>query len=372
MKTAFFSYLTILLSAAVLIAPITHSAQPSITDIRLAVEEIGSRIQALMDSAEIHGLTIAVIENGDLAWSEAFGMASAELNRKATTETMFEAASLGKVVFALIILRLAEQGLIHLDESITVNFDYPILDHDDRFNQLTPRLILQHAAGLPNWGSYALAEVREPTQFRANPGEGFNYSGEAYTALQAFIEARTGRNLEELFQELADEIGMKNSRFISHNGPTNRYAQAWRSDRTERQIMQFDNAGAAYSLISTAEDLARFTDFYFQHAGLSEPLFNESILPLNPVAPGAWGSHIPNGASISWALGWGVLETEDESIYFHAGNNGEFRSFYAYSPARNIGAAVMTNGANGLSFLSEIFTPFVGDIRPASVWWGYE
>ena len=372
MKTAFFSYLAILLSAAVLIAPITHSAQPSTTDTRLAVEDVGLRIPALMESADIHGLTIAVVENGDLAWSDAFGMASAELDRTATTETMFEAASLGKVVFSLITLRLAEQGLIQLDESIADNFDYPILDHDERFTQLTPRLILQHAAGLPNWGSYALAEVREPAQFRENPGKSFNYSGEAYTALQTFIEARAGRNLEELFKELAVEAGMKNSSFISFNGPTEKYAQAWRSDGTERQIMRFDNAGAAYSLISTAEDLARFTDFYFQHASLSETLFNESILPLNPVAPGAWGSFIPNGASISWALGWGVLETEDENIYFHAGNNGEFRSFYAYSPKRNIGAAVMTNGANGLSFLSEIFTPFVGNIRPASVWWGYE
>jgi len=80
------------------------------------------------------------------------------------------------------------------------------------------------------------------------------------------------------------------------------------------------------------------------------------------------GSRNPEEAPISSSLGWGVLEIENESIYFYARNNGEFRSFYAYSPERNIGAAIITNGANDLSFLSEIFTPFVGDIRPASVW----
>ena len=157
------------------------------------------RIPILMAKADVQGLAIAVIKHGKLVWSNAYGHASVELTRKATENTIFEAASLGKVVFALITLRLADKGVIDLDESIAVNFNYPLLDHDKRFFQLTPRLILQHASGLPNWGSYALAEIREMVQFKTNPGEKFGYSGEAYTALQHFVEARSGRSLEQLF-----------------------------------------------------------------------------------------------------------------------------------------------------------------------------
>ena len=63
----------------------------------------------------------------------------------------------------------------------------------------------------------------------------------------------------------------------------------------------------------------------------------------------------------------------DESrVYFHAGNNGEFRSFCAYSPDRDVAVALMSNGLAGLSFLSEILDPLVGEITPAAVWWGYE
>ena len=95
-------------------------------------------------------------------------------------------------------------------------------------------------------------------QFKRDPGQGFGYSGEAYTALQSFVEARSGRSLEVLFQELAAEAGMTHSSFLSHNERTDQYAQAWRSDGTERPIIGFDRPGAAYPLVSTAEDLARF------------------------------------------------------------------------------------------------------------------
>lgn len=150
------------------------------------------RIPILMAKSDVQGLTLAVVEHGKLIWSNAYGQASMALTRRATTDSIFEAASLGKVVFALITIRLADKGIIDLDESIALNFSYPSLDHDKRFSQLAPRLILQHASGLPNWGSYALAEIREPVKFNTNPGEKFGYSGEAYTALQKFMEVRSG------------------------------------------------------------------------------------------------------------------------------------------------------------------------------------
>ena len=151
------------------------------------VKDLHERIPALMEVADVHGFTIAVAEHGELVWSAAHGMASAELALEAAPETIFEAASLGKVVLALITLRMADEGLIDLDETIAENFEYALLDHDERYTQLTPRLILQHASGLPNWGGWALDVERDPVQFVGNPGEVFGYSGEAYVALQRFV-----------------------------------------------------------------------------------------------------------------------------------------------------------------------------------------
>ncbi len=237
---------------------------------------------------------------------------------------------------------------------------------------MTPRLILQHLSGLPNWGSFALAEIREPAQFEINPGERFGYSGEAYTALQAFVESRTDQKLEELFVTLAKEAGMSNSSFINHEVKTDQYANAQKKDGGERDIFLFKTAGSAYSLVSTAEDLARFIAFYFRKGNLSRKVFEESIRPGVAVEPDAWGASIPVGATINWTLAWGLQEIKGKRLFFHGGNNGEFRSFFAYSPSRETGVAVMTNSASGLSFISEIFEPLLGSIKPAAVWWGYE
>ena len=139
-----------------------------------------------------------------------------------------------------------------------------------------------------------------------------------------------------------------------------------------REIFLFDKPGAAYSLVATAEDLARFASYYFYQSGLSAEVYRESIRSHNPVTSDAWGAHIPQGATIAWTLAWGVQEYQGGRLYFHAGNNGGFRSFFAYSRERDLGVALMTNGSDGLSFLSEIFNPIIGDISPVAVWWGYE
>jgi CubicO group peptidase (beta-lactamase class C family) len=347
------------------------SAEPA-GETLLVASALEARLPQLMKQADVQGFTMAVAKHGKTVWSFAHGLASAELERPATTGTIFEAASLGKVVLALITLRLADQGVIDLDEHLAESFAYPLLDHDTRYEDLTPRLLLQHASGLPNWGGWALDEDRDAVQFIGKPGDGFGYSGEGYVVLQRFVEFRTGRSLEELFVDLAAEAGMTSSSFISHAAATENYAQAWKEDGTERSIILFNRPIASFSLVSTAEDLAHFTAFYFQGGGLSELAYQESLRAFNPVASDAWGVHIPDGASIAWTLSWARLETGEDRVYFHAGNNGEFRSFMAYSPKHDIAVALMSNGTGGLSFLSEVLGPLIGNIKPAAVWWGYE
>ncbi|MBO6796957.1 serine hydrolase [Maricaulis sp.] len=345
---------------------------PAWSQDEVVFETLETRIDQWMQEADVPGLSIAVMHGQDMAWSRTFGVASLESQAPVERDTVFEAASIGKVVLGLITLRLADQGVLDLDEPIADTFDYRLLDHDPRYQMLTPRLLLTHRGGLPNWGGWALNPDRDPVDFIARPGEGYGYSGEGYTALQAFIEHRTGQSFEALFHELALEAGLRHSSFISHNGGEEHYARAVGPDGTERDIIEFPRGMAAFSLISTAEDLARFSAFYFSGGGLSERMFEQSLSSHVEVSPEHWGFSIPDGAEISWTLAWAAQQSGEDRIYLHAGNNGQFRAFLAYSPATDTSVAVMTNGYSGLSFISELLEPLVGNARPASVWWGYE
>ena len=72
-------------------------------------------VRSLMARAGVPGLSMAVVRGGRVAWSGAFGVASAVTKTPATEETIFEAASLSKPVFAYAVLRLADEGRIDLD-----------------------------------------------------------------------------------------------------------------------------------------------------------------------------------------------------------------------------------------------------------------
>ncbi len=76
--------------------PVIGKSQFQISNkINSEIDNIDSEIPELMAVANVPGLSIAVVEKGKLVWSKAYGIASSELKRKATTETIFEAASLG-------------------------------------------------------------------------------------------------------------------------------------------------------------------------------------------------------------------------------------------------------------------------------------
>ena len=74
----------------------------------------------MMEAAEIPGLSIAVLTEGEIAWSGAYGVKVAGSADSVTEHTVFEAASLSKPVFAYAVLRLAERGVIDLDVSARI------------------------------------------------------------------------------------------------------------------------------------------------------------------------------------------------------------------------------------------------------------
>ena len=113
-------------------------------------------IPGLLQTADIPGLTMAVVEDGRVVWSRAFGTVNDSARTPLDTATVFEAASMSKPVFAYLVLRLAERGEFDLDRPLYQMVDYPRLSHDERYKRITGRIVLSHGTGLPNWGGDTL------------------------------------------------------------------------------------------------------------------------------------------------------------------------------------------------------------------------
>ena len=84
-------------------------------DPKQAIESLKKDIPDLMKSADIPGMSVALIHNGKLVWSDVFGVANAATRQPVTAATVFEAASLSKPVFAYGVLKLVDEGRLDLD-----------------------------------------------------------------------------------------------------------------------------------------------------------------------------------------------------------------------------------------------------------------
>src|SRR3954462_7996964 len=120
------------------------------------------RLPRLLELASVPGLSLATVDGGR-GIPKPSGRACIAPRRAAGDGTVFEAASLGKPIFAYAVLRLVDAGRLDLDRPL---YDYLAAPEADtpRMRRVTARHVLTHTSGLPNWRHEPglLAPVTEP------------------------------------------------------------------------------------------------------------------------------------------------------------------------------------------------------------------
>lgn len=314
---------------------------------RLTENCIDSQVlKALSAKYQVPGITLRLIRGGSAEETIAFGVKNTDTGENMTPNTMFEAASLTKTLFATLVLRLVDRGIFSLDKPVAELAQGIWITDDDRIRQVTIRQILSHGAGLPNWAD-------KPLAFLFDPGKGFSYSGEGYYYLQKIVEKVTCKSfVEHLQDEFFAPLGMMNS------------AAIWDPSVGNQMSCKFDEKGAmvplrnhvdlagnapepnaAWSLYSGARDFTEFLLELLNHQGhLTESLFREMRSPQNKA-----------DAGVSWGLGLGI-PAKDPSAVWHWGDNGGYRSFAVIDLSTGDGGCVFCNGACGTDLGLELFS----------------
>jgi len=330
-----------------------------LADLRVDLER---RVPELMRAGEVPGVSIAVIRDGKLFWSGAFGVADLSTGSAARPDTTFQAASLSKPIFAYIVLRLVDRGALSLDNPLISYLPYERFA-DERAARITARMVLSHTTGLPNWGGDHL-------KLAFAPGEHFSYSGEGYFYLQKVVEKITGTPLAELARrEVFAPLGMTRTSYVWLGQPAaagvDDYGYVQSTDPGQ-------TANAAASLLTTATDYSRF---------LLAVVTGQGLKPESAAAMLTPQIHVPSKLSdvasaprddMSWGLGWGLAKTGDGEVFWHWGHQDAWRAFTAVRRDGRAGLVVFTNSATGLSIaraLSDLAG--VGSL-PVLDWNGYE
>ncbi len=322
------------------------------TDSDLA-RALGEEIPRLMRVAIVPGLTAAVIRDGEIVWARGFGVRSVETGEPVDEETIFEAASMTKPVTAYVAMRLVERELLDLDAPLAGYLREERYEDDEgRYERLTARHVLTHTTGLPNWGS----------EFEAEPGERYGYSGEGFAYLGRVMEELTGTALEALVErEVFAPLGMTRSGLVWFEECELNGASGHDNHGFPEERRRFEEANGGGSMATTASDYARFLIALMDAQGLSEQTVDGILTPQVPVTE--WESGEPN-ARVSWGLGWGLEPTESGQAYWHWGNNVDVQGYAVADRGTRTGVVYFANGGNGLMLAQEI----VGLVTPEPQW----
>lgn len=325
----------------------------------MSAGERDGEILALMDSADVTGLSMAVVTDSGIAWSRGFGVRSNDDMTSVSETSVFEAASLSKPVFAYAVLQLVDQGKINLDIPIAEFYEYEAIAHDDRHRQITPRMVLTHSTGFPNWrprgGQLTMG---------FKPGSEFSYSGEGFVYLQRAVMDLTGEPLDQLATRLVFEpLGMTSSSYLWQESFEDVVALPHGSDgETLRKYEpQAGRGNAAASLHTTAPDFGRFVMAVMSGKGLSDSTAATMLRPQIDVDSG-----------LTWGLGIGLQENENGRALWHWGDNTGYKAYTIAYPAHGVGVVWFTNSENGHLILRDLLAVTVGGTHPAVGWLDYE
>ena len=331
------------------------------------IPQLERDVPELMKKDNVPGLSIAVIRGGKTTWVHGFGTKETKTDQPVTGETIFEAASLSKPVFAYGVLKLVELGKLGLDVPLTTYLPKPYIPGDERVAKITARIVLSHRTGLPNWrGDDGLL-------IYFTPGERFSYSGEGYIYLQRVVEQITGKPLNEYMTETVfTPMDMTNSSYVWRPDFDARTATGHDSDGKPAELWKPKEAGAASTLNTTAKDYALFVEAVLNGKGLKPATLHEmetSQIALDPECRICIKREPKQlSTNLFWGLGWGIQRKDGSDLLWHWGDNGTFKCFVMAEPKTKSGVVMFTNSENGLEIAKPVINEAMGTEALAFEW----
>lgn len=303
------------------------------------VLRVDTLMPKLRAQSRVPGVSIAVIKDHAIAFEKAYGLANVEGKTPMTPATIFQAASLTKPVFAYVVMKLIESGQIGLDTPLVEYIAHARISRDPRAHTITPRMVLAHMSGLPNWAS-----DKRPMRVDFDPGAHFGYSGEAFNVLQEAVEKQTGRSLNALLTEMiAQPFGLNESVFVWMDAFESIAARGYEWDESPVESRSKPTeAMAASSLHTTARDYAKFMIASIANAGQNSNCLDYATMRMM-LSP-----QIKLAGPLAWGLGWALHLANDGDTHWHFGDSRGYMSYAALQRSSGNGVVIFTNGRHGL------------------------
>ena len=322
-----------------------------------------SALDSLARRHDVPGASLAVLD-GDVVVEMATGVTSRSTGVPVTPGTLFQIGSITKIYTTTLLLQLADEGLLDLDQPLTGYLPGFALAGQAALDQLTPRHLVTHTSGMV--GDYFADHGPDDDCVERYvaclkdfgpvhpPGLMYSYCNAGFTVAGSVIEQLTGGPFHQAFDaRLRQPLGLTGTSMVAEEMLTFRYAAGHvrrpgngHAEPVPKAFMLPRSSIAAGSRTSaTAADVLRFLRAHLD--GGTGPDGTRVLSAENVRRMQQPGAAFPGTPGTSVGLGWGTTSWSGERVLHHNGGTVGQLAFLHALPDRPFAVCLLTNSDTG-------------------------
>lgn len=319
-----------------------------------AVDDLQSVLNEQRALQGVPGISAVVVQDDDVVFIGASGVADLTSGQTLTADSVFYIGSVSKVLTAVLVLQLVENGQLSLDSPIS-NLGRP-----ESSPPITVAQLLSHASGLQREGDFgywftadfpdnaALLGYLTDSTLRSEPGTSLHYSNVGYAVLGQLVEQTTGKSFAEALEEgVLAPLGMAAS---GGRGPAASPAMGYTprdrllpsaprpfagvgqrvGRRHERAYHDARAMSPAFGSYASAADMGRMLRFLL---GVGD----DDVLSV------AMRKAMTERQASGWGLGFKLREIDGRTVASHDGWFAAHRTHLLLDVENGVGVVVMAN-----------------------------
>lgn len=331
-------------------------------------DKLDARLDRLMAERDMTGLAIAVIENGKLAFIQGYGVASQETGEPVTQHTVFRWASLSKGVAGTLAAKLAAEGKLDLNRSVS-SYGSSLRLPGGAEQVATVSDVLSHRLGLwKNAYDGKLEGGGDPVTIRHElaglalicaPGTCHSYQNIAYDTAGEIISKVTRHSYAQAVEtQLFQPLGMTGASIgLDDLTCARSWARPYRNGYPVKLTDAYYKVPAAAGVNSNIVDMARWMEAQMGEAPAVLPpkvlttIHDPLVSTLRPYGSTALGRALHDPA---YGLGWRSFTYAGHRLVGHSGAVAGYRSTMMFDPKTRTGIAMLWNSESSKPFRAQL------------------
>jgi CubicO group peptidase (beta-lactamase class C family) len=241
------------------------------TNIHAQVENIAPAIQQIFKEEKVVGLSVAVVKDNKIIYTNSFGNSNLETGAPLTNKNIFRIASISKSFSATSIMQLIDAGKLDLDEDVSNLVGFVIRHPKYPETVITLRLLMSHLSSINDSEGYFSLDYINPAKNPNwqkcyndyEPGKGYQYCNLNFNMVGTIIERTSGERFDQYVKHhILDPLGLYGGYCIDSLDKS-RFATIYDYNVDSAKFIMSPNAYAARS-----EEIASYT------MGYSTPIFS--------------------------------------------------------------------------------------------------